>query len=73
MDHFSLNPFSLWWPLGEKERNEGETSSATGDSQQPTVIQIPDNLLPMFGIKKDPVKIGKFCVMTNKTFSELFI
>ncbi|PVD29325.1 hypothetical protein C0Q70_11922 [Pomacea canaliculata] len=43
---------------GEKERNEGETSSATGDSQQPTVIQIPDNLLPMFGIKKDPVKIG---------------
>ncbi|XP_076444934.1 uncharacterized protein LOC143282926 [Babylonia areolata] len=43
---------------GEKERGEGDGSSA--DGQQHTVIQIPDNLLPMFGIKKEssPVKIG---------------
>ncbi|KAK7492030.1 hypothetical protein BaRGS_00016694, partial [Batillaria attramentaria] len=42
---------------GEKDRSDGDTS-AGGDGQQPTVIQIPDNLLPMFGIKKDPIKIG---------------
>nr|KAG5703321.1 hypothetical protein BaRGS_025563 [Batillaria attramentaria] len=43
--------------MREKDRSDGDTS-AGGDGQQPTVIQIPDNLLPMFGIKKDPIKIG---------------
>ncbi|KAK7107938.1 uncharacterized protein [Littorina saxatilis] len=42
---------------GEKERREGEAGNCV-DGQQQTVIQIPDNLLTMFGIKKDPVKIG---------------
>ncbi|KAL8610029.1 hypothetical protein ACOMHN_045427 [Nucella lapillus] len=45
--------------VGEKDRGEGEGVSV-GDEQPHTVIQIPDNLLPMFGLKKDssPVKIG---------------
>lgn len=35
--------------------NNKEKSSGEG---QPTIIQIPENLLPMFTQKKDPVKIG---------------
>ncbi|XP_045196595.2 zinc finger protein 236-like [Mercenaria mercenaria] len=34
-----------------------EKASETGEGQ-PTIIQIPENLLPMFTQKKDPVKIG---------------
>ncbi|XP_005097960.1 uncharacterized protein LOC101852766 [Aplysia californica] len=34
------------------------TAGGADSSAQPTVIQIPDSLLPMLGIKKDPIKIG---------------
>ena len=36
------------------------TTEVTSNSNQPTIIQIPENLLPMFLPKKDPIKIGKF-------------
>ncbi|KAL3883735.1 hypothetical protein ACJMK2_029970 [Sinanodonta woodiana] len=32
--------------------------SVTSGENQPTIIQIPENLLPMFMQKKDPIKIG---------------
>ena len=54
---------------GEKERGEAGSSA---DGQPHTVIQIPDNLLPMFGIKKDPIKIGESCwIRVSRSFQHV--
>ncbi|GFO13802.1 Zinc finger y-chromosomal protein 1 [Plakobranchus ocellatus] len=39
----------------EADKNKSDMSDS---QQQPTVIQIPDNILASLGFKKDPVKIG---------------
>ncbi|KAK3595055.1 hypothetical protein CHS0354_002341 [Potamilus streckersoni] len=47
---------------GEESRKDVGVQSAkvtvTSGENQPTIIQIPENLLPMFMQKKDPIKIG---------------
>ncbi|KAL4232949.1 hypothetical protein ACF0H5_007637 [Mactra antiquata] len=45
--------------LVDEKSGDKKLGSDTGDGEtQPTIIQIPENLLPMFTQKKDPVKIG---------------
>lgn len=47
-----------------KEENVGDEAKSTSisevttNSNQPTIIQIPESLLPMFLPKKDPIKLG---------------
>ena len=35
---------------------------------QPTIIQIPENLLPMFMQKKEPLKLGKYHNLDKRYF-----
>ena len=43
----------------ESENESAEKGADDNDESEPTIIQIPENLLPMFLPKNNPVKLGR--------------
>lgn len=64
VSEFNLNStsnFSSSFVL--KDLAKGNLIKPADDPDQQTIIRIPENLLPLFMPKKDPVKLGKCIVI----------